>query len=734
MKIYTYNILLLLTICLGITSCSEYEWEEHKASNEIELTISCADLNNTRATMDGEPEYNENMIRSLHYFFYRSGQTGGNALAMGRVKLESDTQHRAVVRIPLNDTELNTLLFPRPAQECEVYIIANLPDDFVIQTSNTSINTLKTLAVTANFKDQFPQSSFIMDGMGKATIGNRNNTIAATGTIQLSRLAAKITTRISVESQFVDTDGKIWIPAVEQMTVKIENAVSNTTLAATFGTQHFNYAERNYMGTQSVTEGNQTRTRYVYDPFYSYPCTWDYRDEKAFVMYVELPWKSQDSGSDKYERCYYKVFLNTMQLDRNSWYNLDMNISVLGSFASKEEALEIKDFTYQVVDWKNGINDWTAGLEIVTEILSAHYLVVEKNEYVVNNKNTFEIPFVSSHKCKIKDLTVTRQIFKSGNSETPTDEVLTTTATNNNWLTLDGNTIKLNHTLNNDFIGTTNYDYSPYTFTFTLCHENNETHFYEHITIIQKPAISITAHLNSLYEYNNTKTSGYQYVNGYAPTSTNTYSYGGAHGLTGSNKNPYMYTIEVTVLPSGSNYILGDPRSETSSVPPGNNATNAPGIEGTTSRKLQKYYGTKTDESVQNMIAPKFRIASSHGVTNSITHTNAINRAATYQEDGYPAGRWRVPTMAEVQFIIKLSADGKIPELFSTGSAYWCANGKVTPNTGGGFTPSVGTSGNGPVRCVYDDWYWEHSQWPRMASRGNHPNKYDKFTWGDEIN
>ena len=85
--------------------------------------------------------------------------------------------------------------------------------------------------------------------------------------------------------------------------------------------------------------------------------------------------------------------------------------------------------------------------------------------------------------------------------------------------------------------------------------------------------------------------------------------------------------------------------------------------------------------------------------------------------------------------MIKLSSDRKIPTLFTAGNAYWCANGTVTPISGGGFTYVQGTTGNnGPVRCVYDDWYWEKSQWPRMDSRGDHPYKYNQFTWGDEIN
>ena len=84
--------------------------------------------------------------------------------------------------------------------------------------------------------------------------------------------------------------------------------------------------------------------------------------------------------------------------------------------------------------------------------------------------------------------------------------------------------------------------------------------------------------------------------------------------------------------------------------------------------------------------------------------------------------------------MIKLSADKKIPTLFTANNDYWCADGQVTPNDGG-FTYKGGTVGNddGPVRCVYDDWYWENSPWPRMASPGNHPNKYDQFIWGDEV-
>ena len=758
MKSLLHHILLLLIAMLSITSCSDIDPFESDETRGLELTVNCVNLNNTRATMPGDNSYNENAIKTIHYFLYVSGKTNENAVMKGKFDIAEGTNGTATIRIPMNEAELNTIVFPRPIEECEVYLIANLPDGVLPEDlktlDDTRLATLRAKAIAADFQNNPVQNSFVMEGSDKARIISRNKTVAAEGQVTLERLASKITTRIAVVDAFIESDGTEWRPRVDQMEIHLDNAVSNTTLAGDFGNTHFDYTARTKLGTAIGTIDSNPVVFQVYQPFYSYPCTWDYSDQEALALYIKLPWGYEDgTGSTHYENCYYKVYLPTMQLDRNTWYNLDLKIGMLGSFTETDEPIPITGIIYKVIDWKNGFADWSAGLNVDTELLSAHYLVVDQNSYVVNNKNTFEIPFITSHKCVIEDLQVTTTDFGTTDNPRNDPKDITSQAVAGKWLTVDGNTIKLNHALNNDFVGTKNYDYAPYKFTFTLCHENNKEKFKERITITQKPAISITAHFNSYRESylngdftdSNNGISGYMYINGTAANSRGNGDYGGAYGLylsgNDTNKNPYMYTIEVTVLPSGSDFILGDPRTDTPATPTNtqslaftNFKDDAPGIEGTASRRLQNYYGTKTDASVQNMLAPKFRIASSHGVTQKVSHTDARNRAATYQEDGYPAGRWRVPTMAEVQFIIKLSADGKIPTLFNNGSAYWCANGQVTPLTGGGFTPNVGTSGTYAVRCVYDDWYWEYSRWPRMASRGDHPNKYNQFTWGDEIN
>ena len=124
------------------------------------------------------------------------------------------------------------------------------------------------------------------------------------------------------------------------------------------------------------------------------------------------------------------------------------------------------------------------------------------------------------------------------------------------------------------------------------------------------------------------------------------------------------------------------------------------------------------------MISPQFMIASSYGVTNNIDKDNARRRCASYQEDGYPAGRWRLPTQAEIEYIVSLSAWKVIPTLFGNSSGgttnYWSANGGVTVNTTNGTVSAATEMSSGPVRCVYDIWYWTDT--------------CDKntFTWGDK--
>jgi hypothetical protein len=124
-----------------------------------------------------------------------------------------------------------------------------------------------------------------------------------------------------------------------------------------------------------------------------------------------------------------------------------------------------------------------------------------------------------------------------------------------------------------------------------------------------------------------------------------------------------------------------------------------------------------TSTNYDNVIAPLFKIQSSYGAAAyGVFFDVAQKRCATYQEAGYPAGRWRLPTLAEIAFIVKLQNDGVLEKVFNTSATgYWTSSGgKLVANSEMTYTKNFKDEDtNDPkssiysyVRCVYDLWYW----------------------------
>lgn len=305
--------------------------------------------------------------------------------------------------------------------------------------------------------------------------------------------------------------------------------------------------------------------------------------------------------------------------------------------------------------------------------------------------------------------------------------------------------------------------YSPYEIKVTIAHTDNEA-FTETITITQYPGMYIEAKPNPGGSYRTpggllgsiaSRNRGFVFVNpSYNSGSnywTNSSELGGVHGLGGgflsgaSNENPNMYVISISVLDNSDPdkpYIIGDPRTNfTNNNLSGSGDLYTPTVDGnedtswsveadalydkSEKRHLKYYYPTIESEATRWMIAPKIRIASSYGVTNDGSRENMRRRAASYQEQECPAGRWRVPTYGELLYITTLSNKGIIPKLFD--GTYLTAQGpyKVDP-ANKTVTKSDATSF--AVRGVYDEWYWEEEN--NYVLQKNSSGGYD-FTWGD---
>ena len=738
--LYSLSLLGLLLV----TSCTQ-ELQIDESTQELEpgtitLTLQSVDAQ-TKATQAGVAAYNENLIKSVHYFFYPKDGTDTNtekepAKRGQATNLNKQDQH--TITVNASEDEIKNVLFKYPYNDCDVYVIVNLPEDINIDNlPDHKLSTLKQIVLDANFEANLIQPSFVMEGLNVATVEDRNKVLAAKGTIPVDRVAAKITVSIEVDDR-IDlqtppdtpdnlTSGMIWTSEPKQMTIEFVNGVNRTVLSGNPDNLTLTPDDMYNVihSVPTIPEGEPDPESWTCEPFYTYPTKWEIGSDEEPYLFITLPWTTviwtavdgQQPPIYKTYPCYYKIMLGSNELKRNTWYDLKINIGILGSFENTPEViLPIEEIDYFVADW-------SAGKDITSEILGGRYIVVDKETYTIYNENTLQIPFTSSHECEIVDASVShvanRGTITRPDYTTDIPNLNATVAWDSKWsLIIKDNVVHFEHVLNND-ISNPPYDYAPYTIKFRIRHKDNGDVYYKDITIIQYPAMMIENDQNTDYsdDNNNSNDAGFVYIN------ANGTMYGSISGLSGSNANPNMYIITTTVLDAGSRNILGDPRKTVVDNLNNNNWGSNPALyDGTRNRKLLYYY--PTDDGTENVLAPKFRIASSYGKTSTLSFANAERRCASYQEDGYPAGRWRVPTKAELFFIITLTSDGLIPVLFNNGGNYWAADGTVySPNYNNDSVSEVNAT-SAYVRCVYDDWYWENSKYARL-------DDIETFTWGD---
>ena len=217
-----------------------------------------------------------------------------------------------------------------------------------------------------------------------------------------------------------------------------------------------------------------------------------------------------------------------------------------------------------------------------------------------------------------------------------------------------------------------------------------------------------------------------------------------------SDSGDHMYVINVSSFNADDTfkyrdnndyaYMIGDPRVIESDINLNNDGWDmiAKGSwqADNSGKKLEYYYPAANNRDAKEpdifrVISPKFRVASFlGGYSNGCTPEGAAMRCASYQEAGYPAGRWRLPTTAEINFVISLQQKGAIQNIFYGGNYYYSSTDQVQNQSTinireiqweqSGFT--------GSVRCVYDEWYWGSE--PEARKNASFSGGYE-FTWGD---
>ena len=523
-----------------------------------------------------------------------------------------------------------------------------------------------------------------------------------------------------------------------------------------------------YMYSDPAYTYPETWTRgLVREPYYKLCLPW--RREGILLVYkngLDNDPEVLTNYKTAQKQYYYKIVFPVDALESNNFYRFKMNVAILGS--ETDDAKVVMTPTYSVAGWQN-----KAEVLEEAEVGNARFLSVAQSAYTLYNEETLSIPIISSDDCIIVDAywykpyygtktagqndgagnTISNgnttdyngfskitggktngKIFDSnGNKQSNTD----------NWTfsIVDNKKIVFNHSLNNTQGQA--MDVSPYYITFTI--EHFDFQFPKTITIIQYPAIYI-----SQIDGGNVFIDGYfgNVGGGYSNNYNNDTQYS-TNGSSSFIMTPYrtvtrdtpssgttLTRVSVSAFNSSSNsftshsgsvgYVISDPRvssgwSSTDLINYG--FLNGEPVNGRNTVTATSW-GDKAAKILvgttePQIISPSFFIGSywaSMHTNDPLTFDNAKKRCATYQEAGYPAGRWRLPTEAEVNYVQQLQTNGHIASLFNTSYHYWTSSGYAYKANGSDYTNSRTDPG---VRCVYDVWYWGET--PESA-KVYHPN------------
>lgn len=705
MNKYIHYIGILAAFLYGMTAC-ESEPIVSVSENEYSFSLST----NSRATTDGDTpsdpgveDLNENKLDFVYLFFFNA-----DALVYQTEKLPVSSNK---VSFKVDNDKL------KENESYQVYALANR--ELSENDSPTTIDALNQLSATEiSIKEEGVQSSFVMSGQAEiASLAKGNN-----GTITLYRSAAKISLLLDVATFITVGEGDDAItyePVLTEgegenttnaMRVTLHKGNKNGRVDATADFVALEDTER-AIGKKITIKKEGKADTYVADhiPFYSYPTAWDTEATADNECWLELMIIWKNKSTEKFAPYYYRIPVDkdAKKLLRNHHYQINANVAILGS-VKPEDAIELSS-TFTLESW----NECT----LYPNLKKYSYLWVEDTDIIMNNSDEVTINFASSSSVSTpSSITVKRKGFNVNNQDRygkkAEQDVNVANGSSMVSVTVDNTTNKIIVDVNrkNDNQDSGKDNYRPWTITFTV---TNVDGISREITVTHRPAIYVVGHWNE--KGNNNRFVYKQKTNGEVYYGWNRYYLGSISTdvatANQNNRNLNQYKIYISVLDDG-NYYLGDPRTSNINNLNISDLTNYHPSASTTD-------GNNDKPNINNTIAPSFLIASSWGITHGssygLSYDNAKRRCASYQENGYPAGRWRIPTDAEIEFITNLSTNGYIPTLFE---------GKYYNSSGGTRSSNASSNADTYVRCVYDLWFWGDAA-PLTGTAAN------TFTWGD---
>lgn len=495
------------------------------------------------------------------------------------------------------------------------------------------------------------------------------------------------------------------------------------------------------------------------------------------------------------ERRYYKISANVIgrKFEANGFYRTFVNVLSRGA-ASLATSELIDQCYYYVTPWVHEGLDTSSGVETISGVfIRYNFLVVEPDEVTLNNEADYTFKFSSSadlenYKVIIDHISYTK--YNTGVA-VPNSVNVGDSHVQNNTIDKNEYTVTYNYGKGEIYF---HHDldevYEQRDIVLTVSNQDNIS---QTVTIHQKPAIMLqtqaagdvfvngyfgrvtnagfssrNAYVKNGNNYSNQQTDYWHCSTNYTGRSGNLwtgYTYNSLDSGYGSvlvttdnmdasiSSNFFTTVINVSAFNSNNHtyssngepveYRIGDPRVKASSNASAGGFGSGWALNGylywTGTQERTQAWTNPGDilicsmrESDRNLIAPRFLISSALNANTGLNWEQAIKRGATYQEAGYPAGRWRLPSEAEIAFIVARQRDGVIPNLYATNTYYWAGSGRLVyvptnqsdPIAFYSEAEAKTQSGDETFSCrfVYDLWFWGDTP---AASNAYHPNGHN---------
>lgn len=818
------NGLFICLLLLGATACGDDTFEdiEGPAFGKGYLNLTLALSADTRASeVGGESKYNENLINTIDLYFYET-----DADAEAAPKLYKHLQNPSAIGIPLKEM---TEAFP--SRKCRVVAVANCPATTKLDAP--SLNTLKDIELTADFRKNEAQKDFVMNNFRQADATATWTDEEGAATIELKRVAAKIRMALDVVSDITE-DGKKWTPVTNDMKLFISNGVNKGRLDGS----PITLAESDYYhvvtsgskestdyevartitrpgGAASGAPGGETFYYYNTLPYYTYPNDWEDSmfDNTQTMLTVVVPWRNVEGGTETFLPTYYTIPVteaDVKKIESNKYYYIRMHVGIMGS-VTPEKPVEVK-IECEIADWGKA-DDTTVDLRPI------RYLNFNQKEFVMNNVEEIDIPFESTHVCTVEDFS---GVFYSffGNYGNKTKRTFGTSFKGQFFDYSIDNTNKVLHFSHKFFdywrptfngsnqltklehsdteSRSSNRDdaiiyarlFSPFEIDITVRHNVGDAYdssYKETLHITVYPAVYID--VDYIDSYGRSRNDGWIMLNGYGTSNAGTGQLSDFGHSINSGDAGALTILSATSLNEEEKlkWVLDDPRTNfindelsnssmetdasdnTTAWTSGNgpfdgtqtgssrggecriiwdyfrtaspvawNGTTWKPEDDTQARKLKYYYPASEMPGKGNILAPKIIVCSYHAYSGSMNRETARKRCAAFQQYGYPAGRWRLPTGAEIAIFKTIQKYQRANDIFYS---------DISSNTSGVGTnwSNAGATGDGEhfggnssssyVRCVYDLWYWEKVDGNGVSTaripEGNNRENWKIFTWGD---